>query len=137
MKHFAEFFAGVGLVREGLYVDGWSCVFANDICQDKRETYIVNYGDDHFYLADIWELAKHPAHIPDDVFMYTASFPCTDISLAGNRAGLEGKQSGALHALFNIIRAKRNRGVAPKLVMLENVRGCSGPTQKTWEHFNT
>lgn len=30
-KNFAEFFAGIGLVRAGLERCGWSIVFANDI----------------------------------------------------------------------------------------------------------
>ena len=32
-------------------------------------------------------------HIPP-VELATASFPCTDVSLAGNRAGLAGAESG-------------------------------------------
>jgi len=34
-KTFAEFFAGIGLVRMGLERAGWCIAFANDIDADK------------------------------------------------------------------------------------------------------
>jgi len=123
MKNFAEFFAGVGLVREGLAPNGWSCVWANDISIDKFETYSDNFGNDHFSLADIWDIASDPSDIPDDAFLFTASFPCTDLSVAGGRAGLAGAESGTINALFKILEAKHRRGSKPSVVLLENVRG--------------
>ncbi|HEI8751259.1 TPA: DNA cytosine methyltransferase, partial [Proteus mirabilis] len=100
---FIEFFSGVGLVREGLSTSGWECAFANDISPEKMLTYISNYGEDNFYLGDIWDLVKNESIIPNDAFLYTASFPCTDLSVAGNRAGLEGKESGTLLAIIDIL----------------------------------
>ena len=123
MKNFAEFFAGVGLVNEGLEPHGWECRWANDISANKQETYIANYGGDEFWLGDIWDVAKTPNMIEDDVFLYTASFPCTDLSVAGGRAGLAGAESGTLHALIEILSQKRDAGTKPKVVLLENVRG--------------
>jgi len=123
MKKFVEFFAGVGLVREGLNKAKWECVFANDISADKQETYVENFGDSDFWLGDIWDLAKSPTLIPDNVFLYTASFPCTDLSVAGGRAGLIGKESGALGAVIEILRKKNEIKAAPKVVLLENVQG--------------
>ncbi|MGO0307975.1 DNA cytosine methyltransferase [Endozoicomonas acroporae] len=120
---FAEFFAGVGLVREGLSRDDWSCVWANDISEDKKSTYVENYGDDHFVLGDIWDISQDLSSIPDDVFLYTASFPCTDLSVAGNRSGLAGKQSGTLNAVLHILDKKREAKQEPKVVLLENVKG--------------
>ncbi|WP_276866644.1 DNA cytosine methyltransferase [Enterobacter oligotrophicus] len=121
---FAEFFAGVGLVREGLLDSGWQCVWANDISADKMSTYVENYGDDHFHLEDIWKVAAGPENIiPEDVFLYTASFPCTDLSVAGSRAGLAGEESGTLNAVLKILEQKKLANDLPKIVMLENVSG--------------
>jgi len=120
---FAEFFAGVGLVREGLETDNWVCAWANDISASKKETYIENYGDDDFCHDDIWNIARRPEMLPNDLFLYTASFPCTDLSVAGGRAGLAGEESGTLNAFFKILSAKQKSGSAPKVVMLENVKG--------------
>jgi len=43
-KTFCEFFAGIGLVREGLESSGWSCVYANDIDAKKRQAYEARFG---------------------------------------------------------------------------------------------
>ena len=123
MKNFVEFFAGVGLVREGLSKSNWICAWANDISSDKQETYIKNYGDEHFWLGDIWDVAKNSDIIPDQIFLYTASFPCTDLSVAGGRAGLAGKESGTLNAIIQILKNKKKSNTAPKVVLLENVKG--------------
>lgn len=123
MATFAEFFAGVGLVHEALAENGWECLWANDICKNKRETYVANFGDANFHLGDIWDVAKTPEIIPDGCFLYTASFPCTDLSLAGDRKGLAGAQSGTLNAVLDILKSKQLSGAHPYLVMLENVQG--------------
>ena len=122
MKTYLEFFAGVGLVREGMSLGGWDCLWANDISKDKQDTYIQNYGDEHFVLADIWDVVKDSDNLPE-AFMYTASFPCTDLSVAGNRAGLAGAKSGTVNALFEILDKKERANIKPKIVMLENVKG--------------
>lgn len=123
MKNFAEFFSGVGLVREGLLIDSWECVWANDISVDKKETYVKNYGNEHFWLGDIWDLVDHNESIPDNIFLYTASFPCTDLSVAGNRAGLAGSKSGTLEAFLDIVESKKRTNSNPKIIQLENVKG--------------
>jgi DNA (cytosine-5)-methyltransferase 1 len=123
MKNFVEFFAGVGLVREGLQQDNWECLFANDISQDKQDTYIKNFGATDFHLGDIWGLVDQSSIVPDDAFLYTASFPCTDLSVAGNRVGLAGVHSGTLNALFEILDKKEEQNCKPKMVLLENVKG--------------
>lgn len=123
MKNFVEFFAGVGLVREGLEKSNWNCLWANDISHDKQETYIKNYGKADFWLGDIWDVVENPSLVPNDAFLYTASFPCTDLSVAGNRAGLAGKESGTLIALIEILKKKRSEDKAPNVVLLENVKG--------------
>ena len=55
---FAEFFAGIGLVRKGLEQVGFKCVFANDIDKIKGEIYARNFGNAHLQIDDIasWSL---------------------------------------------------------------------------------
>src|SRR3990172_8104259 len=81
----AEFFAGIGLFRMGLADAGFRVVFANDISQQKRDIYALNFDPTSYVVDDI-------CHIRGDdiphIDLATASFPCTDLSLAGNRAGL-------------------------------------------------
>ena len=118
---FAEFFAGVGLVRLALESEDWSCAFANDIESRKLKIYERNFAAEDYVLNDIWKL--EPEQIPKQVDLYTASFPCVDLSVAGSRGGLEAARSGTFWALIDILRKKRDSGDAPKFVLLENVYG--------------
>src|SRR5262249_33364152 len=58
-KTFAEFFAGIGLVRMGLERQGWTVAFANDVDARKREMYDAHFGDaeKHFKLGDIHSMS--------------------------------------------------------------------------------
>jgi DNA (cytosine-5)-methyltransferase 1 len=53
--------------------------------------------------------------------LFTASFPCNDLSIAGRREGLSGKESSSFWGLIKILRDMGER--RPPLVMLENVVG--------------
>ncbi|MEI7633520.1 MAG: DNA (cytosine-5-)-methyltransferase [bacterium] len=119
-KTVAEFFAGIGLMRMGLEEACWQVVWANDIDEDKMKMYRGHFDDDeaHFHLGDVHAI------IPDDipsVALATASFPCNDLSLAGARRGLAGRNSGAFWGFMDAIKGMGNR--RPPLVMLENVAG--------------
>ncbi len=119
----AEFFAGIGLMRLGLERQGWRTVFANDIDERKRDMYHAHFGDalgpeSHFALGDVHAL---PAERIPSVTLATASFPCNDLSLAGAREGLAGKQSSAFWGFTAALEALGPR--RPPLVLLENVPG--------------
>ena len=70
-------------------------------------------------LGDICKI--DPSDIPDhDLFTY--SFPCQDLSVAGKQAGLgKGTRSGLLYECEKIIEAKK-----PKYLLLENVKNLVG-----------
>ena len=118
---FAEFFAGVGLVRLGLEQAGWDCVFANDIDEKKLGFYRQNFDADDYLLKDIWEVETH--EIPDGIDLYSASFPCVDLSVAGNRAGINAARSGTYWAFVEILKKRKAEGQLPRAILLENVRG--------------
>ncbi len=113
----AEFFAGIGLVRLALEKHGWEVIFANDIAPDKLKMYDANFGSEHFNLGDIHHLT--PEDLPN-CDLFTASFPCNDLSIAGAQSGLNGKESSAFWGLINLLKAMPDR---PPLIMLENVVG--------------
>ena len=52
------------------------------------------------------------------VDIITGGFPCQDLSVAGNRAGLDGARSGLWWEMLRVIRA-----VGPRFVIIENVSG--------------
>ena len=121
MANFVEFFAGIGLVREAIQPLGWQCAFANDIAPEKARMYAGRFGDQHLLVRDIHDVGL--GDLPKDIALATASFPCIDLSLAGNRAGLAGKQSGAVWPFLDIVDALSLRGAAPAALLLENVTG--------------
>ena len=115
----AEFFAGIGLVRLALEHQGWRVVFANDIDPKKAEMYWHNWpNDNHLAVGDIHLL--NADEMPSCT-LFTASFPCNDLSIAGRWEGLKGKESSSFWGLVRIIRDMRDR--RPPLIMLENVVG--------------
>jgi site-specific DNA-cytosine methylase len=55
--------------------------------------------------------------------MAWASFPCQDLSLAGNGAGLRGGRSGTFWPFWQLITSLKSQSRAPGVVALENVYG--------------
>ena len=121
MGRFAEFFAGIGLVREAIEPLGWDCVFANDISPDKAQMYGERFGTDHLRVGDINHLKLDD--LPQDLDLLTASFPCIDLSLAGNRRGLSGQHSGAIWPFLRLTGELARERMLPKALLLENVTG--------------
>ncbi|MCY3921910.1 MAG: DNA (cytosine-5-)-methyltransferase [Chloroflexi bacterium] len=121
MARFAEFFSGIGLVREAIEPLGWSCVFANDIAHDKAQMYVDHFGRDHLVVDDINNLTLDD--LPDDLDLLTASFPCIDLSLAGNRRGLAGEHSGTVWPFLDLAAEVVSNRTSPKALLLENVTG--------------
>ncbi|HEV2692459.1 MAG TPA: DNA (cytosine-5-)-methyltransferase [Verrucomicrobiae bacterium] len=118
-KGFAEFFAGIGLMRMGLERAGWRVAFANDIDVDKQSMYRDHFGvSPEFVLGDVHKLDA--GEIPD-IGLATASFPCNDLSLAGGRRGLAGDHSSAFWGFIEALTKMQER--RPPLVLLENVTG--------------
>jgi len=119
-KTVAEYFAGIGLMRMGLEKAGWQVVFANDIDPDKKAMYTAHFKNTngHFKLEDIHKLK--PELVPSTA-LATASFPCNDLSLAGARKGLSGKQSSAFWGFVSTLRKMGDR--RPPVLLIENVLG--------------
>jgi DNA (cytosine-5)-methyltransferase 1 len=122
MGSYYEFFAGGGMARAGLGA-GWACLFANDFDPKKGLTYQANWGvGGELTVGDVRALSADamPGH-PDLVW---GSFPCQDLSLAGNGAGLGGERSGTFYPFWDVINGLAKDGRAPRLVAVENVCGA-------------
>lgn len=119
-RTFAEFFAGIGLVRMGLEREGWTLQYANDIDEQKHEMYREHFQDatEHYEVGDIHHI---PGTTIPTVTLATASFPCNDLSLAGARHGLRGDHSSAFWGFMRVLEEMGIR--KPPLVLLENVPG--------------
>lgn len=125
---FLEFFAGSGLVREGLkgvLEPAW----ANDNCARKAAIYAANHGRAHFHLDSIENV--HGARLPPAPVAW-ASFPCQDLSLAGNAAGIRAARSGLVWEWLRIIDEMPRR---PAVLIAENVLGLVSSAQGA--HYRT
>ena len=126
-RTFYEFFAGGGMARAGLGT-GWECVFANDFNPMKAKAYLANWGDDHFVSGDVNLI--NIAELPDRADLAWASFPCQDLSLAGNCRGLGEAssevmtRSGTFWAFWSLMTQLLHEHRAPRLIVLENVTGA-------------
>lgn len=121
-RQWYEFFAGGGMARLGLG-SGWQCVFANDICTKKASAYRAFFGQcPELKIEDVAKLTTKD--LPGVADLVWASFPCQDLSLAGNGAGLSGERSGTFKPFWKLISGLVVEGRAPRIVVLENVGGA-------------
>lgn len=118
---FYEFFAGSGMVRAGLG-ESWDCLFANDCDDKKAAAYQENWGGGELLVGDVGELKAND--LPGHANLAWASFPCQDLSLAGNGAGLRGRRSGTFWPFWGLVRELKGEGRQPDTVVLENVCGA-------------
>lgn len=116
----AEYFAGIGLVRMGLESCGWRVIYANDISEKKYEMYKAFFPDSeqHYRIGDVFNL--NPTEIPPTT-LATCSFPCIDLSLAGNMNGIGGKHSSAFWGFVKLLMSQGD--AAPPIILVENVPG--------------
>ncbi len=117
-KTFIELFAGIGLVHEALSPLGWQAVLANDNDPRKVRAYKANFPDVPFDERDVrlLDLLDYPTPR-----LVTASFPCIDLSQAGNRQGLNGEHSSLVRIFLDKVAALADGGRKPEFLLVENV----------------
>ena len=114
-----EFFAGGGLAGMGL--EGFTTLFANDIDAHKAASWRANHAGGVFHQGDVWDLS--PDELPGYADLAWASSPCQDVSLAGARAGLEARRSGAFWGFWRLMQGLDGQGRGPRIIVIENVVG--------------
>ena len=119
----AEYFAGIGLFRMGLESAGWKVAYANDWNSERAQMYRGFFGDG-YEVKDVFTITA--GDVPQ-VTLATCSFPCVDLSLAGNLRGLNGEHSSAFWGFYNILKAQG--ALMPPIILLENVAGWLSANQ--------
>ncbi|RBP04041.1 DNA (cytosine-5)-methyltransferase 1 [Roseiarcus fermentans] len=116
------------MARAGLGVS-WRCLFANDFNEMKVATYEKNWGRGDMKGGDVAQLTV--VDLPNEtVDLAWASFPCQDLSLAGEYRGLGREfdnvstRSGTFWPFWKLMRGLAHGGRAPRTIVLENVYGC-------------
>lgn len=115
-----DFFAGSGLVRLGMS-PVFETIWANDISEKKSSVYRANFPGDHFHLGDIKTIKGFDLPAAD---LAWASFPCQDLSLAGNLSGMTvGTRSGLFWEWIRVLTELQQQGKQPSVLVAENVVG--------------
>ena len=110
----------------------WKCLFANDICEKKAAAYRENFGGaPELVVSDVKSIK--PADLLPGAHLAWGSFPCQDLSLAGNYNGLDGERSGVFWPFWKLLRTLDKRRRTVPLVVIENVGGLL--TSKSGEDF--
>ncbi len=113
-----EFFAGGGLAALGL--TGFQTLFANDLDVTKAASWRANH-DAPLHQGDVWALES--SDLPGRPDLAWGSSPCQDVSLAGARAGLEARRSGAFWGFWRLMQGLDAEGRGPPAIVIENVAG--------------
>ena len=113
-----DFFAGSGLVRLGLEPD-FRTVWANDICPKKAAVYDANHPPHPVHVESVANVRGSDLPTAD---LAWASFPCQDLSLAGNLSGIRrGTRSGLFWEWLRVLDEMGGR--RPPVLVAENVVG--------------
>ena len=114
-----ELFAGIGSQTQALTNIGIAhrVVAISEIDKYAIQSYEAMHGIAN-NLGDIRKIEELP-----DADLWTYSFPCQDISVAGKDAGIkEGTRSGLLFEVERLLRVASEKGTLPKYLLLENVK---------------
>jgi DNA (cytosine-5)-methyltransferase 1 len=110
----------------GLQKAGFHIAWSNDIEPAKREMYRSHFQDPEdthtFALGDVTDVTGE--HMPEGISLAWASSPCVDVSLAGARAGMQGKRSATFYQFTRVLE-ELPEDARPEVVTLENVVGLA------------
>lgn len=126
---FIDLFAGIGGLRLGFENIGGRCVFTSEWDRYSRETYALNFRDNHPIGGDVREFSQDPDKIPEhDVLL--AGFPCQPFSIAGvSKKNALGRPHGFLCDTQGTLFFDTAQIIAhhqPKAFVLENVKNLEG-----------
>lgn len=114
-----ELFAGIGSQTQALTNIGvpHTVVAISEIDKYAIQSYEAIHGKVN-KLGDIKRIKALPS-----ADLWTYSFPCQDISVAGKGAGIkEGTRSGLLFEVERLLNVANEEGTLPKYLLLENVK---------------
>ncbi len=125
MLRVIELFAGIGSQTQALKNIGveHEVVATSEFDKYANISYKALHGDVN-NLGDITRITGLPK-----ADLWTYSFPCTDISVAGKLEGLEkgsGTRSGLLWEVERLLNVAKENNTLPRYLLLENVKNLIG-----------
>jgi len=122
-----EAFAGIGTQQMALKRLGvpYEIVGFSEIDKYAIKSYHAIHGDDIKNYGDITKMEVIP-----ECDIFTWSFPCTDLSKAGQRKGMSsGTRSGLVYDVLRLLSETKH---LPKVLIMENV-----PSIMAWHKTET
>jgi len=120
--NYLDLFSGIGGFAYGAYMAGFKCEnhFFSEIDKYCVELYQKRFPE-AIALGDITKInGKELREKYGDEWIITGGFPCQDISIAGNGAGLDGSRSGLWFEYWRLISE-----LQPRFAIMENVGALS------------
>jgi DNA (cytosine-5)-methyltransferase 1 len=115
---FVDFFAGIGGIRRGFEQAKMKSVGWVERDKYARKSYEAMHDvSGEWTKSDIRDVEAHDVPSAD---IWTAGFPCQDVSIAGKRAGLEGARSKLFYEVIRLAKDKKDK---PRYIVFENVKG--------------
>lgn len=111
---FGSLFSGIGGIDLGLERAGMTCAWQVEIDQNCQHVLRRHWPDADLH-SDVTKVGKDGLGTVDVI---CGGFPCQDLSVAGNRAGLAGERSGLFHQFMRIAGE-----LSPTWILIENVPG--------------
>ena len=118
-----ELFSGIGAQKKALQRIGieHKIIGISEIDKYAIRSYEAMYGET-FNYGDIRTIER--LNYAD---LWTYSFPCTDISVAGKQEGInENTRSGLLYQVQRLLEIAKKDNTLPKYLLLENVKNLVG-----------
>lgn len=115
-----ELFAGVGGFTLGFEAAGYTTRWQVEI-DEQCQGVLARHWPHTAKYRDIRDV--HGAELAP-VSVITFGSPCQDLSVAGKRAGLDGRQSVLFYEAIRIIREMRTAHTLPTVAVWENVPGA-------------
>lgn len=114
-----ELFAGIGAQAQAL--ENLGVDFESTVCEIDDKAY-KSYCAIHGNAPNLGDITKVPSLPECDLLTY--SFPCQDLSIAGNQRGMEkgsGTRSSLLWEVGRLLDDAGKRGKLPDVLLMENV----------------
>ena len=115
-----SFFAGCGGLCYGITAAGFNIVATNELVDEFRQIYRLNFPNAFFLSNDIKEITDHEIEellkIHPEIDLFAGGPPCQGFSLAGKRDTDD--ERNTLFQYYLRIASK----VRPKVILMENVR---------------
>lgn len=127
-------FSGIGCQEMALsrITKNYEVLGFAEIDNSAIKSYLAIHGNIKNY-GDICKIKGN--ELPNEIDIFTYSFPCTDLSKAGKQKGLNsGTRSGLVFEVLRLLKELKEEKNLPKVLIMENVPDLLSPKFKSGWH---